>query len=340
MVEYTMPQIQGSIIKPIKPLSYEFWWMTGIEEVLLFEDGCLLYLPENEYQIWLFFDTLWCVSFSFTNCVETLFNRLIPLGKFNTDNVKWLANNYTVNGKINFSDRDLIVLSDTNPAVGNDGWTVSETAKKRWLICETDAPWNFRSMNPSENNKALYYSYKRDKKSEEKAQEFLKRFEIKTEWVSRDNLLEASKYGVIQVYVTAWYQRNGKYYNPTPGTTNHAVELAKKSEEKIFDTYDPFIKQLERNEDFHVWWLKINIIEKTMPTPTLKNNTLIMMVTGWGDIGLFLDWRIIKDDPAKILAVWLARSSKNDAFTGWLVKSLTEEQWKLFPHANLKWEIV
>jgi hypothetical protein len=84
--------------------------------------------------------------------------------------------------------------------------------------------------------------------------------------------------------------------------------------------------------------LKINIFEKTMNKPNLSNNTLIMMVTWPGDIWLYLDWKIIKDDPAKVLAVWLARSSKNWTFMWGLVKSITQEQWQMFPQVNLKWE--
>lgn len=338
--EFTQPNMRGNIIKPIKPLTYEFGGMTGIDQVLLFEDGCIDFLPEQENQSGIYFDTYGCVSFSFLNAIETLFARLISLNKISLDNIQWLSKNYLVNGKLNFSDRDLVVLSGTNPNSGNDGWTVFDTAHNRGLICESDAPWDFRNTNPSENNKDKYYTYTRSDKNEKKAQEFLKRFEIKAEWVSRSNFLEASKYGAIQVYTEAWYGRNGKYYNPYPDKSNHAIELAQKSSNKIFDTYDPFIKQMEQGSDFYINGLKINITEKTMAKPIIQNNTLIMMVSGGGNIGLYLDGNIIIDEPAKILSVWLARSSKNGAFTGGLVKSLTQEDFNLFPHINLKNETI
>lgn len=339
-MDYEQIQIGWAVIKPIHPFSYEFGWMTWIEEVLLFEDGCIQYLPEPENQSGIYFDTYGCVNFSLNNALETLIPRVVELSLFGPDNIKWLSSNYLVNGKVNFSDRDLTVMSGTNPSVWNDGWTVFTTAKNRWLICESDAPWDFRNTNPIENNKLNYYNYSRSDANEKKAKEFLKRFEIKAEWVGRENWLEASKYWVLQVYTKAWFERNGKYYNPTPWSLNHAIELAKKSENKIFDTYDPFIKEMEKDEDFYYLGLKINIIEKTMAKPILKNNTLIMMVTGGWDIWMYLDGRIIKDEPAKLLAVWFARSSKNDAFTGWLVKSLTQEQWDMFEKVNLKWETV
>ena len=335
--EFEQQNIKGNIIKPIKPLTYEFGGMTGIDQVILFEDGCIDYLPENENQSGIYFDTYGCVSFSFLNAIETMITRLISLNKISLDNIKWLNANYLVNGKLNFSDRDLIVLSGTNPGVGNDGWTVYQTAHDKGLICESDAPWDFRERDPQINNKDKYYSYTRSDKSEKKAQEFLKRFEIKAEWVLRENFLEASKYGCLQVYTNAWYQRDGKYYNPTGGT-NHAIELAQKSSNKILDQYDPFIKQLEQDSDFYINGLKINIIEKTMAKPIISNNTLIMLVSGGGNIGLYLDGNIIVDDAAKILAVFMARNVKNGVFSGGLVKSLTQSDWDLFPHTNLKGE--
>lgn len=329
---------KGCIIKPVKPLSFEFRGMTSIEETLLFEDGCIQFLPENEYQIGSYFDTYGCVNFSLDNALETDGTRRIDLKLYSDDNTKWLKDNYTVNGKLNFSDRDLTVMSGTDPNFGNDGWTVFETAKKWGLVCESDAPWDFRNPNPTQNNKNLYYSYKRSKKSEEKALEFLKRFEVKAEWVTRENWLDASKYGVLQVYTNAWYQRNGKYYNPRPGSAGHAIMMAKKNEEKIFDSYDPFIKQMERDEDFYYLGLKLSLIEKVMTKPTILNNTKIMMVEGGGNIGLYLDGNIIVDDTAKLNDVWIARNSKNGFFSGGPVKSLTREQWNLFNKVNLKGE--
>jgi hypothetical protein len=333
-------EIKGALQPVIKPLSYEYNGMTGIEETLLFENGCIDFLPENEEQIGLYFDTYGCVSFSFNNAIETLVRRKIELGLFSLKNIIWINKNLCINGIPNFSDRDLVVSSGTNPSLGNDGWTVFETARDKGLICETEAPWNFREMNPSLNNKPLYYTYTRSNKSEELAKEFLKRFEVKAEWVNREDWPEASKYGVLQVYTKAWYERNGKYYNPIPNSSGHAIELCRALEHKIFDQYEPFIKEMERDEDFYPYALKINIFEKTNMKPTLKNNTLIMMVTGGGNIGMYLDNKIIVDEPAKLLAVWFARSSKNGAFTGGLVQSLTGEQWDMFPKTNLKGETV
>lgn len=328
--------VLGAIQKPRTPFSYEYQGMTDIQEEELFENGCIAFLPEEEEQASIFFDIYGCVSFSFNNPIETLIARKIELEKFKADNIKWLKKHFYKNDKPNISDRDLVVLSGTDPDKGNDGWSVFLTAKNKGLVPEEIAPFDLRNKDYAVNNKLNYYSYQRSKKAQEIADEFKKRFEIKAEWVNRDHWEEASKKGCLQVYTKAWYKRNGKYYNPEPGTSGHAIQLAQLSELKIFDSYDPFIKEMEKIEDFYPLALKINIFDKSMEKPKLENNSLILMVTGPGDVGLFLDGRIIKDSPALILTTWLARNSKNGVFTGASVRSITQEQWDLFDKTDLK----
>lgn len=330
--------VLGSIQKPRLPFSYEFKGMTDIEEDILFPDGCIAYLPESEEQISIFFDIYGCVSFSFNNSLETLIARKIDLEKFSRKNIKWLKENIYKNEKPNISDRDLVVMSGTDPDKGNDGWSVFLTAKNKGVTSEEIVPYDLKNKNYKYNNKLDYYSYQRSKKAQEFADEFKKRFEIKAEWVHRDNWKEASQRGCLQVYTKAWFKnpKNGKYYNPTPGEYGHAIQLVNTDLLEIFDSYNPFIKDLEKPEDFYPFALKINIFDKSMTKPKLENNSLILMVTGPGDVGLFLDDQIIKDNPALILTTWLARNSKNGVFTGAPVKSITEEQWNLFDKTDLK----
>lgn len=328
--------VLGAIQKPRTPFSYEFKGMTDIEEEILFDDGCVAFLPEPEEQISIFFDVYGCVSFSFLNALETLCKRKIELGLFSKKNIDWLNSNLCKNGIVNLSDRDLVVLSGTDPEKGNDGWSVFLTARNKGVVSEEIAPYDLRDKDYKDNNQIDYYSYKRSKKAQELADEFRKRFEIKAEWVNRDNWEEASKRGCLQVYTKAWFKRGDKYYNPTPGEFGHAIELAQLSSLKIFDTYNPFIKEMEKIEDFYSLALKINIFDKSMTKPKLENNSLVLMVTGPGDVGLFLDGRIIKDSPALIMTTWLARNVKNGVFSGGPVRSITQEQWDLFDKTDLK----
>lgn len=330
----------GAIQPVITPFSFQFRGMTNIVEELLFENGCVAYLPESEMQIGLFFDILGCVSFSFYNGLETVGGRKIELELFKSENSKWLKDNFFKNGKLNFSDRDLVVLSKTDPEKGNDGWSVFLAAKNNGPVPESMETFDLRNSNYGVNNKNNYYDYTRNKADQKIADEFNKRFEIKAEWVAREDWLEASKYGALQVYTKAWYKRSetGKYYNPAPGTSNHAIQMANVEDLKIFDSYDPFLKELEKIDDFYYWGLKINLIEKTMAKPIILNNTKILMVSGVGNIGMYLDGKIIVDDVAKLNDVWIARNSKNGFFAGGPVKTLTQEQWDMFDKYNLKME--
>jgi len=142
--------------------------------------------------------------------------------------------------------------------------------------------------------------------------------------------------GAVQVYVNAWHKNDeGKYYNPT-GNITHATEAVDYDTCKIYDTYEPKIKELASWDDIGSWALKINIIEKNMiEKPNLENNTLVLLVEGAGGIGLYLDDKIIIDDNAKILAVFMARNAKYGKFKEADVRSLTQEQWDLFDKRSL-----
>lgn len=341
-MEENKNNINATLPSVITPTSFVFNGATNVPKILLFEDGCLNFLPEEEYQIGLFFDTYGCASFSFNNCLEIDGSRRIDLKLYSEENIKWLKENYMVNGKLNFSDRDLVVLSGTNPDWGNDTWSIFEFARKNGLICESDEPWNFRSNDSKINNKANYYNYKRTAVNQKKADELLKRFEIKGEWVPRDSWLEASQYGVVQVYTKAWYKRNGKYYNPVPNSSGHGITLVKKSEEKIFDQYDPFVKQLERDEDFYPFGFKLSLIEKTMTKPTIENNALVQLVSGVGGFGLYLDGKILVDDVDKIMATFIVRNTitvnGKKRFMGGATATLQQAEWDMFDKYNLKME--
>lgn len=331
---------EALILPEILPLNFEFGGMTGIEEQLIFPDGNLMpWLPEYEQQIGVYFDDYGCVSRSFLNALEAVIARSVEADIFSHDTKRWLIKEIYLNNKPNFSDRDLIVLSGTVPKVGNSGWKVFETAKDEGLVSQEIADWDFTNRNPLENSSDKYYAYARDKKAIEKAEEFNNRFEIKAEWVAIDKIKEASKYGALQIYVNAWYKRGNKYYNPT-GKHNHAVLLINSETLEIFDHYEPSIKQIESINDIYPWALKINIIEKSMKKPTIKNNSLVILVSGGGGIGLYLDGKIIIDNEAKINSVFMARNSKNGFFSGGPTISLTQEQWNLFEKRDLKGQVI
>jgi hypothetical protein len=326
---------QGALQPNLKPTDYEYGSMTGItNSLILFQDGCLDYKPVFEQQIGVYFDTYGCVSYSMANGFEILFNRLIELGKLSESRLNWLKiNGYLIDGKVRLSNRWLVVRSGTVPNIGNSGQKVIDFVRHNGLAPLTLCDWDLTNRDPKNNLESYYDASTIDKKSDEVAAEFSKIFDIQYEWVNRNDFNEASKYGVIQVYVKAWYKGDdGKYYNPTPEKANHATDLAQPTTLSIFDQYNPQIKQIERLKDFYYVGLKININEKTMTKPTLKNNTLVQLVSGDGAFGLYLDGKIIVDDTAKILASYIMRN--NGKLEG-TIAPLVQEQWDLFEKVNL-----
>lgn len=329
--------LNNSVILPeISPFSFEFGAMDCGANTDIFPDGSLLkYLPEFETQSFTYGDDWGCVNHSLENGLEAIIIK--QLSTYSPENQTWLKDNIYKNDKPNFSDRDLVVLSGTKVGVGNSGASVLATAQTKGLIAQTLEDWDAYSRDPSMTIEK-YYAYARTPEDEKKAKEWNDRFEITGEWVSRNNLAEASKKGAIQVYVYAWAKdSNGNYYNPK-GSYNHAVLLADYKTTQIYDTYQPELKTLDSWDSIYVWALKLNIKEKVMTKPNFANNSLVMLVEGTGSIGLYLDGKIIVDDAAKILTVFMARNVKDNKFTGGSVYSVKLADWNKFEKYNLKME--
>lgn len=324
------------ILPEIGPLDFEFGGMAGAEDKIIFPDGNLIpFLPEYETQANVYFDDFGCVTHSFENGGESVVHAVID--SFSAELQKWIKDNFYKNGKCNFSDRDLVVLSGTD-SNGNSGNKVLETAQKIGLIPQTLGDFDSFSRD-TKLTKQYYYAYARTPEAQPLADEWNKRVNIIGEWVIRSKWEDASKRGALQVYVNAWHEKDGIYYNPTGGH-NHAVLMADYKNKKVFDTYKPELKELDSWESAYIWALKINIIEKTMSKPNIQNNSLVVLVEGSGSIGLYLDGRIIIDDVAKIMAVFMARNAKNGQFTGGPVASIKQADWDLFEKRNLKMELI
>lgn len=318
----------------ILPNSLEFGGMTTVEDIILFDNSSILkYLPSFiEVQTHTYFDDYGCVSNSFENGIQVLVKR--QFNSFSPKLQKLLVDKYTKNNEIDFSNRDLIVLSGTTPMVGNSGDKVLATAQEKGLIPQTMGDWD-PSSRDTNNTLENFYLYGRTPEAQEVADELNKYLKITGEWVSRGLWKEAFKRGVLQLYVNAWYVNSeGKYYNPNT-KHNHAVLLADYDEAKILDSYKPEIKQLVSLNEAYYWALKININEKTMDKPKIENNSLLQLVEGLGGFGMYLDGKIYIDDTAKILASVLMR---NGGDLKGKIKPLTQEQWDMFEKYNLKGE--
>lgn len=321
------------VLPIISPESLEFGGMTTVGKRVLFDNGSVLsYLPQFESQSHTYFDDYGCVSNSFESAIQILIIRQIEeLREINRDFIK---KEFYLRGEPDFSNRDLIVLSGTVPRVGNSGDRVLKTAQEKGLIPQAMGDWNPFSRDIN-NIEFEFYSYLRSPASQKIADKWNDRIRITGEWVPRERWAEASKEGVLQIYVNAWnVNKDGKYYNPN-GKYNHAVLMADYEGKGIYDSYQPMIKELSSWNDAYYWALKINIEEKSMNKPKLENNSLLQLVEGFGGFGMFLDDKIVVGNTADILASCIMRNGGN--LQG-KARALTQEQWDMFPKYNLKME--
>ena len=330
---------QGALPPELRPTDFQFGANTTIANEIVFPDGCLSFAPVLEIQVGVYFDTYGCVSYSFNNGAEIWFNKRIGDGKFSKWHIDWLKDNgYMIDGKVRFSNRWLVVRSGTVPNLGNSGGRVADYARNHGLAPLTLCDWDLSNRDYGVNNPTAYYDASTiNPKADEVAKKFQELFDIRYEWVWRTDLDQASKEGAIQVYVNAWYQNNGVYYNPVPGKSNHAIDLGRFSDLTLIDQYNPQFKKTSKLEDLYPSALKINIYEKNMSKPIVANNTLIQLVTAPGGFGLYLDGKIIVDETDKILASFMVRTNGD---TKGKVKPMVLADWNLFPHVNLKGEPV
>ncbi|MFA5071892.1 MAG: hypothetical protein WC938_03585 [Candidatus Paceibacterota bacterium] len=330
---------QGALKPVLKSTDFQYGLNTGIKSVKMFPNGCLLYAPVFESQIGRYFDAYWCVSESFANQCEVFFDRWIELGTMHDSKLNWLKKSpFWLNGRVRFSNRYLAIRSGTDPNYGNSGGNVAYCARHGGLAPLVLCDWNLEEKDPIKNTKAnLYDESTINPEADKWAKEFSEIFDIQYEWVNLQDLEKASQEGVVQVYILAWYKNGDKYYSPQPGKSGHAIGFGQYSSITIIDQYQPQFKQIRAVSDFYPIALKINITEKSMEKPELKNNTLVQLVSGVGGFGMYLDGFIFVDDVAKILATWLVRTNGK---TEGLIKPLIQEQWDMFEKKNLKDELI
>lgn len=268
LIQSSTISVQPYNILGQRPEDYIFGANDKILKTKIFDNGKISYLPSPERQSSRNFDTYACVSYSFINAIEINFKRLIELQMISADNLKWLEDNgYFINGEINFSDRFLAVMSGTRPGIGNSGAAVSQSARDTGLSPQTLCDWN------GEGTEAEYYDKSTiSQKAKDTALEFKKRFNIQYEWVGGQNWDIASQYGTLQLFVYAWFKAPDgvRYYNPNPNVSNHGVCEADLTNLKIFDTYEPYIKQLTERKDFLGTALAIYVSEKSNTMSNVK----------------------------------------------------------------------
>ena len=225
-------------------------WVMGAVSGIVFEKRNTIadwrgFLPTEERQKFRNFDSFGCASFSCLNSVETQFHFLIKSGLLRQDDLDWLKEKgyFDENGKINFSDRWLVVLSGTKPGVGNYIHAVWDAARKFGLVPQSHVPFREDMTQVEYYNKSDF-----TKDTYDLGQEFLKRFYVRYERVATDDssVKKALEQAPVQCGIATcqpWETDQTILYCGLPA--NHAIILTRIDSVKFLaDSYPPFQKKL------------------------------------------------------------------------------------------------
>lgn len=232
------------------PKDYLFGGLSGIvhEERVTTGDH-RIFVQTDESQTHLNFDDYGCVSHGCENSSSMQFSFFEYSKLLRKEDKEWLRYNgyYDSNGRINFDDRSLVVLSNTQPGVGNSYKNVWEAARKFGLWPQGSTPYN-----PHWSQERFYDKSDFSKNSYEVGKEFLKRFTIQYEKVPTDvnSLRKALKHAPIQIGIPVCEGYNAS--NPVKSCGLNAVHnvtlthIDGSGVYHIYDSYNPFNKTLSK----------------------------------------------------------------------------------------------
>ncbi len=209
-------------------------------------------LPDGEYQNKRGLETYDCTGFGTLNAVEAI-----------------MRTEFGVNE--NYSDRWVGIIAGTTEG-GNDPHVVCEAIRKYGLIPESMLPFSDDISTFEE-----YYSFKGSDMTEcyKAGRAWLEKYDFKHEWCFQpsqpldekmNNIKISLKYSPLGVAVNAW-QTDSEGIYVRSGNDNHWVMIYSYDDfVRIFDSYDPFRKNLDPQYGFK--YCKVfNIEKRTTPLP-------------------------------------------------------------------------
>jgi hypothetical protein len=272
---------------------------------LIINNDWSFHLPVVEYQNKGGYDRSACGAYAVTNSLEILYHRLT--GK-----------------QINFSDRALAKMSDIDIVRG--GWLskIFDTARNQGLLLESE--W------PDTPVKEDYYGVEIPQEVLNK----LVKYEIYREWIpvyNKDLIFKILNQAPLVVLCR--YANGNEILNPV-GIYNHFVTIYKAIKGEYWEVFDHYTQNIKR----YAWDYEFGCVLK--PTlilrnekPYMKNNTLVNLVQGGGDWGLFLDGKILTGEKNDIILTFISR---NQGDIKGMVKQLTLVDWNKYEKVNLKGE--
>ena len=250
-----------------------------------------LYLPADERQHGLYFDTMACATFSALNCIETQINYFIVNKLVTSEVLKDLDNlGFIVNGKFECSDRFTAKMSGTTRK-GNYLQKVWDSIKHDGLLPEKDYPYPRTQRTPVFSWDNYYKEISEDLKY--KAKQILRYFEFSYEWTVMNNLDEYSgnelnelkrqlKHAPLQLASPLCNWGSGLLEPCGKTRASHATMIYSTNNIiRIFDHYNPFRKTLSLK--YIMPWVMKGVV-------TLKtNNKKMKLVIERGHIYLIYE---------------------------------------------------
>lgn len=248
------------IEKEIRASDFVMGGETGITHEVRQQNGNWLpYLPTEERQSSVYFDTMACVTFSGLNAIETQVNQLISNGRVSQQQIQRIRELgfFDQNGLFNASDRFNAFCSGTTRN-GNYFTRVGDSFRNDGLLPQSDFDYPINQKNPVFDWNDFYIEPGKERR--EKAKEILKIFDIKYEWVlyNEFTMNEANKEKLrkslemcpiwIGTKTCPGWSSNGVVQWCNSKDVNHATLLYSLPDYfDDFDHYSPFRKKLAFN---------------------------------------------------------------------------------------------
>lgn len=265
--------IQENKNNGVVPIPSEKDWVAGANSQLQYQVNIpsgdwTPHLPENERQSDSQFDTLACVSFALVHAIETQLNFLLATSALPQTHVDFLKSNgyLNANGKVDFSERYIAKLSNTDQTKGNWPPRVADAINQYGLIPQS--AWDFA---PDMTWDEFYTAVPQNLIA--KGQEFLKYFDFNFEWVYQNppaNVddptleyhLKQAPLCITTAVCTGW-STDTPVKACGPGTQHETLLF--KLGRFIFDHYNPFVKQLQ-DPDYTISYV-FKIVPVVIPQP-------------------------------------------------------------------------
>jgi len=322
----------------------------GKGQVRLKDSNWGMYLPDDERQNGVYFDTFGCVSFSALNTLEIQLLWLIMNNEIPADEIAWLRGEGYIdaNNRPNFSDRFTAKMSGTGPT-GNSCQNVADSVRTHenrklnvGILPEKDWTWDPSQRTPVFSREEYYAEI--PQKLKDKAKKFLDYFDITTEWVptnDHDKIREAMQVAPLQLITyTCSPWNSGKpvaWCGAMKG--NHAVTLVNlpindKDPIAIYDHYAPFEKELQRGYTMfylmrYVLTLRKNSMDEESKVYLAKNDNKLVQNTVTGELGLIKGGKVLVASPERSGQLAVTYLLRNGAGGG-----VPAELWEKFERAE------